>query len=260
MVGITVSDIAVEFPVLDDRSRSLRHALVLDKISKTLTTIGAVGGVVTRAASGVRIVRALEGLSFALEPGDRLGLLGHNGSGKTTLLRVLSGVFEPAVGAVDIRGSVMSLMNIDEGIAPDATGLEAIRIRGHLLGLSNRHIEELTQDVIDFCELGEFIDLPVRTYSTGMKIRLAFAIATAMTSDILLMDEVIGAGDAAFIERAEARLKEFVERASIMVVATHSDGIIRQWCNKAMVLERGRLAFLGGIEGALEYYHTKSRP
>ena len=257
MVGITVSDITVEFPILDDKSRSLRHALVLNKISETLTTIGAVGGVVTRASSGVRIVRALDRLSFALKPGDRLGLLGHNGSGKTTLLRVLSGVFEPTVGTIEIHGSAMPLMNIDEGIAPDATGLEAIRIRGYLLGLSNREIEALTEDVIDFCELGEFIDLPVRTYSTGMKIRLAFAIATAMTSDILLMDEVIGAGDAAFIERAEGRLKDFVERASIMVVATHSDAIIRQWCNKAMVLEHGMMAFIGGIEEAIKYYHAK---
>ena len=257
MVGITVSDITVEFPIMDDKSRSLRHALVMNKISETLTTIGAVGGVVTRASSGVRIVRALDHLSFDLNPGDRLGLLGHNGSGKTTLLRVLSGVFEPTAGAIEINGSAMPLMNIDEGIAPDATGLEAIHIRGYLLGLSNRQIEALTEDVIDFCELGEFIDLPVRTYSTGMKIRLAFAIATAMTSDILLMDEVIGAGDAAFIERAESRLKEFVERASIMVVATHSNAIIRQWCNKAMVLEHGTMVFFGDIEEAINYYKTK---
>lgn len=262
MPGITLSNVTVEFPILDDRTRSLRHALVLNRISQTvhgLANICAVGGVLTRSTSGVRIVRALDDISFSLQPGDRLGLLGHNGSGKTTLLRVLSGVFDPTVGTVVTHGTVMPLMNISEGISPDATGLEAIRIRGYLLGLTNLQIENLTRDVIEFCELGEFIELPVRTYSSGMMIRLAFAIATAMTSDVLLMDEVIGAGDAAFIDRAEVRLREFVERASIMVVASHSDVIIRQWCNRAMLLEHGKMIALGDVEDVLRLYNDGVR-
>lgn len=256
---IRLSNISVEFPVLDDRARSFRHAVVIDRISRTVEDLRhktVVGGYVTRAASGARIVRALDDVSFELKAGDRLGLLGHNGSGKTTLLRVLSGVYEPSLGEVDIRGRVMPLMNIQEGIAPDATGLEVIRTRGYLLGLTNSQIEELTRDVVEFCELGEFVELPVRTYSSGMSVRLAFAIATAMTSDILLMDEVIGTGDAAFIERANARLRAFVDRASIIVVATHSDSIIRQWCNRAIVLEHGKMVKEGGVEEALEFYHT----
>lgn len=256
---ITLNNVSIEFPILDDRKRSLRHVFVIDRVTRAiedLKQIGSVGGVLTRSSSGVRVVRALDNLSFELKPGDRLGLLGHNGSGKTTLLRVLSGVFEPTIGEIDITGSVMPLMNIHEGLSPDATGLEVTRIRGYLLGLTNAEIDAMTRDVIEFCDLGEFVELPVRTYSSGMAVRLAFAIATAMTSDILLMDEVIGAGDAAFIERAQQRMRAFVDRAAIVVVATHSDSIIRQWCNRALVLEHGKMVMMGDVEEAIAHYHS----
>ena len=259
MPHISLTDVTVEFPILDDRSRSLRHALVLNRIGSTLKQVvgsAAVGGTLSRAASGVRIVQALDKVSFDLKPGDRLGLIGHNGSGKTTLLRVLSGIFEPTAGRISIAGTTMPLLNINEGMAPDATGLEAIRVRGYLLGLTEKQIQALTEDVLEFCELGEFIELPIRTYSSGMMVRLAFAITTAMTTDILLMDEVIGAGDAAFIERAERRLKAFVERASILVVASHSDAIIRQWCNRAILLAHGRMVMDGPVDDVLARYHS----
>ena len=259
MAHISLTDVTVEFPILDDRSRSLRHALVLDRIGSTVKQVvgsAAVGGTLSRAASGVRIVQALNGLSFDLKSGDRLGLIGHNGSGKTTLLRVLSGIFEPTAGLISISGTTMPLLNINEGMAADATGLEAIRVRGYLLGLSNKEIQALTEDVLEFCELGEFIELPIRTYSSGMMVRLVFAITTAMSTDILLMDEVIGAGDAAFIERAERRLKAFVERASILVVASHSDAIIRQWCNRAILLAHGSMVMDGPVDDVLARYHS----
>jgi ABC-2 type transport system ATP-binding protein/lipopolysaccharide transport system ATP-binding protein len=172
------------------------------------------------------------------------------------LLRILSGIFEPTAGTISIRGTAMPLFNLTEGMDPDATGMELIRVRGYLLGLTPVEIAGITDDVIQFCELGEFINLPIRTYSAGMLVRLAFAITTAVTSDILLMDEVIGAGDAAFIERAELRMRSFVERAGILVVASHSPEIIRKWCNKALLLEHGRMVMLDNVESVLNCYQS----
>jgi ABC-type polysaccharide/polyol phosphate transport system ATPase subunit len=251
---VRLKDVCVDIPVFDAGSRSLRHRLVLNKISSLISKETNVGGTMQRDRSGAVVVRALHDINFTLADGDRLALVGHNGAGKTTLLRVICGIYEPTSGQAVTRGRVMPLFNMMEGLAPDATGAEMIRVRGALLGLANREIDTKVEEIAEFCELGDYIKIPVRTYSTGMLVRLMFAITTSVTSDILVMDEFIGGGDAMFFERASARLKKFVEAASVLVVATHSLEMVRKWCNKAVLLEHGRLVQFGSVEDTLAAY------
>ena len=190
---------------------------------------------------------------------ERVGLIGHNGAGKTTLLRTIAGIYEPTGGTLETTGRLMPLFNLMEGMMPDATGREFIRIRGILLGLEPHHLEALTEEVLEFCELGSYIDMPARTYSTGMLVRLAFALSTSVTSDILLFDELIGAGDARFVSKAQERLKSFVERSNIVIVASHSRAILEQWCNRLLLLEHGKLIADGSVQDVLKEYDRAHR-
>jgi ABC-2 type transport system ATP-binding protein len=247
-------DVTVDIPVFDVKSRSIKHRLIVKKVSNLISrTDQSVGGVM-RDLGGVVSVRALDQVSFTAADGDRIAVLGHNGAGKTTLLRAAAGIFEPTSGEVIITGRVMPLFNMLEGMVPDATGVEMIYTRGTLLGMSQREIQENMDEIAEFCELGDYIDMPVRTYSTGMLMRLAFAITTAVASDVLIMDEIIGTGDAAFFDRAEKRMREFVERARVLLVATHSPDIAKKWCNKAMLFQHGRLIASGETNAVLEAY------
>jgi ABC-type polysaccharide/polyol phosphate transport system ATPase subunit len=256
MYEITAKNISIEFPVYTSQRRSIRHALFIDKVKNALDRSGGsgVGGRIGHDSEGRTIINALEDLTFSIRQGDRVGLIGLNGSGKTTLLRVMSGIYEPPKGELVVRGQVMPLFNINEGIDMDATGVEAIQTRGILLGLSRQQIEDCIQDIIEFSDLGNYIDMPIRTYSAGMLVRLAFATATAVHPEILLMDEVIGAGAATFIEKAEARLKTFVEAAGIVVVASHSRDILQRWCNKAILLHQGRMIEFSDVDTVIEAY------
>jgi ABC-type polysaccharide/polyol phosphate transport system ATPase subunit len=202
------------------------------------------------------VVRALDQVSLKLGHGDRLGILGHNGAGKSTLLRVLAGVYEPAAGRVAIEGRVSPLFNSSPGLDLDDTGHENIITCGLLLGMSHAGIVAKAPEIAEFSELGEYLDLPVRMYSTGMLTRLCFAIATAIDPEILLLDEGLGAGDARFAERAQRRLDGLIERSSIMALASHSEGLIRSLCNRALLLESGRVAALGEVDEVIEAYRS----
>jgi lipopolysaccharide transport system ATP-binding protein len=184
-------------------------------------------------------VTALNKLNVELRAGDRLGLIGHNGSGKTTLLRALSGAYEPDEGTIDVHGRIASLLNLSLGIDASATGFDNIRLRGRIAGLSSREVEEKMDEIADFTGLGPFLAMPVKTYSAGMQARLAFAAATAVEADVLLMDEWIAVGDAEFQKLAHKRLLNLVERAGILVLATHDVDLLRLYCNKVMRLEGG---------------------
>jgi ABC-type polysaccharide/polyol phosphate transport system ATPase subunit len=159
-------------------------------------------------------------MSFEIKKGSRVGLIGHNGARKTTLLRSTAGIYEPTAGQLTTKGRIMPLFNMMEGLLPDATGREFVRIRGILLGLQPDQIDALADELIDFCELGRYIDMPVRTYSTGMLVRLAFALVTSVTSEILLFDELIGAGDERLVNKAQQRLQVFSEQSSILMPLT----------------------------------------
>jgi ABC-2 type transport system ATP-binding protein/lipopolysaccharide transport system ATP-binding protein len=255
MSRLVFEDVTVDIPIYDIKSRSLKHRMILSKVSTLIARKEhGVGGSVIEDQRGVVIVRALDGVSFAAEDGDRIAIVGHNGAGKTTLLRVAAGIYEPTGGSVMLKGRVMPLFNIMEGMAPDATGIEMIHTRGTLLGMTQKEIREKADDIIEFCDLGDYIQMPVRTYSSGMLMRLAFAITTAVESEVLIMDEVIGTGDAAFFERAERRMQEFVARSNVLLVATHSPDIVKKWCNKAMLFQHGKLVEAGPVDAVLATY------
>jgi homopolymeric O-antigen transport system ATP-binding protein len=254
---IAAENLAIDIPVYDVTSRSLKHVLMLNPIANAFRGSSHVGGAIALGARGTVVVRAIDKLSFEIKRGERVGLVGHNGAGKTTLLRALAGIYEPTGGRLRTVGRIMPLFNLMEGMMPDATGREFINVRGILLGLRPNEIAALAAEVVDFCELGDYIDMPIRMYSTGMLVRLAFAIATGATSDILLFDELIGAGDARFVEKAQERLQRFVERSSIVVVASHNRAVLEQWCNRAFLLEHGKLIHDGGVGEVLEIYNQR---
>lgn len=189
-----------------------------------------------------RYVTALNGVTFALNSGDRLGLVGPNGAGKTTLLKVLYGIFPPTNGTIEIDGRIDALFNINLGFRPEASGRRNIELRGLINGWSDGEIAERVDDIIAFSELGDFIDLPLKSYSQGMAARLAFSIATSFDPEILLMDEWIGAGDASFQEKARRRMQEMAEKAHIIVIASHNQSLLKKLTNKTLNLEAGRVA------------------
>jgi lipopolysaccharide transport system ATP-binding protein len=231
MARISASDIVVDFPIYGGKSRSLKSTMM-----RTAT-----GGLLARDAADRVVVRALDHCSFEFNPGDRVGLVGHNGSGKTTLLRVIAGVYEPAHGSLSVTGKVASMLSITLGMDPEATGKENIYIRGAIMGLRRREIDSFVDQICEFSELGDYIDMPVRTYSSGMSMRLAFAVSTSVAADIILMDEWLSVGDASFAKKAEERLKSVVSQAKILVIASHDQNIVKANCNKILHLEHGRL-------------------
>ncbi len=234
MAHIVFDHVCVDFPIYNAKNRSLKNTVMQ----------AATGGKVSFGAEGT-IIRSLDDVSFTLKDGDRVGLVGHNGAGKSTLLRALSRVYEPTSGYAQIEGEIGSLVDISLGIDAEATGRENIFIRGALLGLRRKEIENRFDEIVDFSELGSFVDMPVRTYSSGMHLRLAFAVATIIRPEILLMDEWLSVGDASFNAKAESRLTELVQSSRILVIASHSRELIEKTCNRALWFEHGRLKMDG---------------
>ncbi len=248
MALAVVENVSVEFPIYGSH-RSFRKTL-FDR---------ATGGLVARGEGrhqGKFVVKSLTNVSFELKDGDRLGLVGHNGAGKSTLLKVLAGVYEPTGGRVLVDGRITPLFDMMPGLDGEDTGYQNIMTAGLLFGMSVAEIEAKIPEIEEFSELGEYLSLPVRTYSAGMTARLGFAVATAIDPGILLMDEGLGAGDARFAERMTKRLGEFVERSPIIVVATHSEGLLRSMCNKAALLHGGYLLKLGSVQEVLDLYYS----
>jgi ABC-2 type transport system ATP-binding protein len=259
LIAINAHDIDVEFPIYGQRHRSLRNFMVPKALrARRALPAAAVGGAIEAELSGKVVIKAINHLSFSLHEGDRLGIIGHNGAGKTTLLRTLAGVYEPTRGRLSISGMVTPMFSLSDGMDQDATGYENIWLRSVVLGFSRSVIARHIDDIAEFSELGDYLNMPIRTYSSGMLVRLGFAIATALDPQILVMDEMIGAGDAKFLSRAEVRLKRMIERTGIMVVATHGANIVKTWCNKAMLLSHGKLVFLGEVDEALARYEELS--
>lgn len=244
MASIVLDQVTVAFPIFNSRTRSVRTSLFTK-----------LGGQIEEH-SRTMMVQALNNISLTLNDGDRLGLIGHNGAGKTTFLRLISGVYPPLSGAARIEGKVSSFTDITLGMEPEATGWENIIFRSVFLGLSFKEAEALAPSVAEFSELGEFLSLPVRTYSTGMFLRLAFAISTSVQPDIIVMDEMIAAGDQSFIDKASARIESLLERASILVLASHAEPIIRSFCNKVLWLDKGAIRMLGPVDEVFEAYNA----
>ena len=197
---------------------------------------------------------ALSDVSFELEKGDRLGILGFNGAGKSTLLKVIAGVFKPTKGLIERRGVLAPLIELGAGFDPQYTGLENIYLYGACLGYSHKFIDEKIQEIIDFSELKDFIDVPLKNYSSGMKARLGFAIATIVEPDILILDEVLSVGDAKFKKKSEAKLMSLLEKDVTVLFVSHNTEQVRRLCNKAIILEKGKLISSGDVETVTAHY------
>jgi ABC-type polysaccharide/polyol phosphate transport system ATPase subunit len=242
--ALTLQNVSVSFPIYHSGTRSLKKRLLFR----------GTGGQLASDANDRIVVEALRNFSLSLTAGDRLALVGRNGAGKTTLLRVMAGIYEPFAGSVRSEGRISPMFDVSLGIDSEISGYDNIRLRGLILGLKPHEIEKMMPDIAEFTELGDYLDIPVRTYSSGMMTRLTFAVATCFAPEILLMDEWIMAGDAGFLAKAQHRIQSFVERANILVLASHSPEICRQWCDKAVWMERGEIKMQGDIETVLAAY------
>jgi ABC-type polysaccharide/polyol phosphate transport system ATPase subunit len=245
MPSITLADVCVDLPIYNSRGRSLKSAILAQ-------TVGA--GVADDRDQSVVVIRALNHVTLHLEHGARVALIGANGAGKTTLLRVMAKIYPPSGGVADVVGRIGCLTDLNVGMDPEATGYENIRMRGVLLGLTGQEIAKLVPDVAEFTELGEYLKLPIRCYSQGMMLRLAFGISTAIQPEIILLDEVIGAGDRAFAEKSRQRLNGLIEAASILVLASHDPNVIIQNCSSAIWMSHGRMVDHGPSAEILDRY------
>lgn len=226
---IALKDASITFPVYNSTTRSIRHAL-FEKL----------GGKVSSHRNTV-MIDALRGLNIEIKNGERVGLIGHNGAGKTTLLRMLARVYPPTSGTATITGKVSALTDLALGMDSEATGNENIIYRCIFMGMTMDEAKAARPQIAEFTELEQFLDLPVRTYSTGMFLRLAFSISTNVTPDILVLDELIGAGDASFRAKSAARIKKLLEDSSILVLSSHSIGIVKENCERVIWLEKGQI-------------------
>ena len=231
MAHIIFDNVTLQYPIYDSHGMSLRSHLARV----------ATGGMIERNAANVTVITALKDVSFELHDGDAVGLVGHNGAGKSTLLRAMAGIYPPTAGRVSRQGKVATVLEIGAGLDPELTGYDNIINLGMMMGMSHKQAKALTADIEDFTELGDFMALPVRTYSSGMTMRLMFAVATAITPEILLLDEMFSTGDAGFREKSEARISAMIRAARIFVFASHDPALIKKYCNRIFTLEHGRL-------------------
>jgi ABC-type polysaccharide/polyol phosphate transport system ATPase subunit len=238
---IVLRNVSVRFPVLSFRDRSLRSRFV-----RAVT--------LRREAPRPRIVTALDGIDLDIRAGDRVAIVGANGAGKTTLLRVLAGIYHPSAGSIDVLGRCLSLFDLSAGFDEEATGYENIMRRGLVIGARRTEIDARRAEIAEFTELGDRLDLPLRTYSSGMMLRLIFAVATAVEGEIVLLDEWIGVGDQQFRKKARQRLDEIVVRAGILVLASHDIELIKSTCNRAILLEEGWIVAAGATDEILGQY------
>jgi len=246
LASLCLHDVSVEFPIYSGGSRSLKKLLFHS------TTQGNLA----RDASDRITVMALNNVTLDIKHGDRLAIIGANGAGKSTLLKVLAGIYAPTGGRMHASGRVSALLTASVGLNPDATGRENIIIRGMYMDVHPRDMRAQVDEVAEFTELGSFIDMPVRTYSSGMMVRLCFAVATSLRPEILLMDEWLAAGDAAFLHKARQRMEGFVSSTSILVLASHTLPLLEEWCNRAILLDQGRVVASGSVKDVAAIYQA----
>jgi len=229
---ITVNNASIDFPIFNSKNKSFKNSLIN-------TALG--GHLKHKFNTKVILVNALKNINLIINKGDRIGILGANGSGKTTLLRMLAGIYHPTKGDIKIEGHISSLINISLGIDVEATGRENIKFRTAMMGFNNQRLNEIIDEVIYFSGIGDFIDLPFRTYSSGMQMRLLFAISISISPNILIMDEWLSVGDAEFSKRAEKKLNDLINTTDILVIASHSVDLLKKICNRYIYLENGRI-------------------
>jgi len=249
--AITLKEVTLHLPVRKGYRNSLGHALA------RMAGEQQVGGYFETDQPGPVSVTALKDVNLSINRGDRVGLIGHNGAGKSSLLRLMAGIYRPSKGTVHIRGRVSTLFTNVLGIQRDATGRENITISGLTLGLSRKEIEALLPEIAEFSELGPFLDMPVRTYSSGMQMRLGFSVATSIHPEILLIDEVFGAGDSQFRQKAKARVSRLLESAATLIFASHADSTLKEFCSQLVWLDHGEVRAFGATDEVLRDYRGR---
>ncbi len=235
--AIVAEGVSRRFRVHPERSASLKEAIV------------------RRGGAKARDIWALRDVSLEIEPGESVGLIGRNGSGKTTLLRLAAGIFAPTTGRIEVGGTVGALLALGAGFHPDFTGRDNVYLSGSILGLPKGYIRERIDEIISFAELEEFIDLPVRTYSSGMHVRLGFAVATHLRTDVLLLDEVFAVGDEAFQRKCVSKIFELKAHGGTIIFVSHNAASVEQLCERAILLKGGRVDYDGAVDEAIAQYH-----
>jgi ABC-2 type transport system ATP-binding protein len=242
MVSIDIQHAFVDFPIFDAKSRSLKKAV-----------LGKAGGKIG-TESRVPIIEALRDINLNLRQGARVGLVGHNGAGKSTLLRLMSGIYEPTRGSALIQGNVAPVFDLGVGMDPEISGFENIMVRGLFLGMTRKQMQDRVDDIAEFSELGDYLSMPLRTYSTGMRVRLALGVVTSIDPEILLLDEGIGAVDSEFLAKARDRLNSLVERSGMLVFASHSDEFLVDLCDTGIWMDHGQIKDHGPLRDVLNHY------
>lgn len=241
---IQLREVSLHIPVISDQSRSLKASLI-----RSVT-----GGRLLRSRGGSAEVLALDSVSLSIAHGERVALIGHNGAGKSTFLRLISGIYRPTAGVLHVRVPVFPMLYKSFFTSPELSGCQAAKAHYLMTHQSLHGFDQYLDGVIEFSGLGDFIHLPVKTYSDGMASRLLFAILTSFSHDCLALDEGIGAGDAQFFERAQQRLSEFVAAAGTLILASHSDPLLRRFCTRGLVFSAGKITFDGPLDAALAHY------
>jgi ABC-type polysaccharide/polyol phosphate transport system ATPase subunit len=247
MTSIELKDVCLDY-IIKTGSHSLKKTAI-ELFNNYVRGIDNPAGSVRNSS-----YRALKQINLQLREGDRVGILGRNGAGKSTLLRVLAKIYKPNQGHINICGKVSSLFDVDLGMNPEATGYENIVNLAVMRGISKRSALAMIPDVESFTELGDFLNSPTKTYSAGMQIKLAFGVATAYPPQIMLIDEIIGVGDMYFMEKATKRVESMIEKSQILVLTSHSNDIIKRFCNKVIVLNKGEIQYYGKVDAGIEYY------
>ncbi len=245
---IRIDAAGVDFPIFDAKTRSLKKSV-----------LGRAGGRIG-TESKVPIIEALRDITLSLNTGDRVALVGHNGAGKSTLLRLMAGIYEPTRGKAAVHGKVAPIFDLAVGMDPEISGMENIIIRGLFLGMTRKQMEARIEDIAEFTELGDYLEMPLRAYSTGMRVRLALGVVTSIDPEILLLDEGIGAVDAEFLAKARGRLNELVARSGILVFASHSDEFLADLCDTALWMDHGTIREFGPLQDVLDGYKGRRRP
>jgi lipopolysaccharide transport system ATP-binding protein len=240
--GIVLKDVTLTYDLYYDKTQTLKEFLINSMHSRSYVK------------KKKEQINALNGISLKIAHGERLGVIGHNGAGKSSLLKVIAGILKPTKGMVHVSGSVQPLIEVAAGFNFEFSGRENIYLNGYMLGFSRSQIRAKEKEIIEFADLGQFIDVPVKYYSTGMQVRLAFTIATSVDPEYLIFDEMLSAGDAAFMEKARHRMDSLLKRAKILVVVSHDLETIRNFCTRAIVMEKGNIVFEGSTHDAIAYY------
>lgn len=247
---IIIDDLSLDLPVYGISNQVLKKELV-----RFLT-----GGVFSKDKQRKQVhVKALDSIALTITSGMRVGIIGHNGSGKSTFLKIISGIYEPTGGKIQVKGRVSPLLDLMFGIDPDITGKDNIISRGMIMGHKKKDLIKKMDELIELTGLGSFIEMPVKTYSAGMQVRLAFSVAVLFDPEILVIDEVFGAGDQNFSEKSKGQIIDLIEKAKIFILASHNEEYIKEYCTHVVWLDKGNLRFFGGVEEGLQLYkQTKS--